>query len=106
MKNIRPTSKWYSSGCLVCRESLSNRTHFTEKLTKDTQKVFQKILEDTHQQFIQHVEEKRAGKLQVKSHRWSEPKVPEAEKKDKLYDGDIHIAREAKKLGYRISCCK
>jgi len=34
------------------KETLNSRSHPFEKLTKDSQKVIMKILEDTHVQFI------------------------------------------------------
>jgi len=79
----------YVEKYITSKETLNNRVHYMEKLTKDSQKVVQRILEDTHGQFIQQVEERRGSKITV----------PENERKGIVYEGDVWTGKKAKEFG-------
>jgi len=68
---------------------LSQRLSWTEELNQESRDMVHEVLKDTHERFIQHVEDKRGSKITV----------DEASKKEELYDGRIFLGRQAQEKG-------
>eukprot|EP01017_Pseudomicrothorax_dubius_P026525 TRINITY_DN2969_c0_g1_i2.p1 TRINITY_DN2969_c0_g1~~TRINITY_DN2969_c0_g1_i2.p1 ORF type:complete len:202 (+),score=37.79 TRINITY_DN2969_c0_g1_i2:77-682(+) len=56
---------------------------------ESSRQMLQSLVEDTHKKFVEHVEAHRKDKL----------KVPQEEKTDSIYSGDVYAGRRALELG-------
>jgi len=68
---------------------LSNKLSWLEELDGETKNKVQGVLKETHERFIQHVEEKRGGKLSIE----------QENRKDKLFEGDVYLGNQAQNFG-------
>jgi signal peptide peptidase SppA len=68
---------------------LSQRLSWSEELNEESRTLVREVLRDTHERFIQHVEEKRGSKIVG----------DEATKKEELYDGSIFLGKKAQEKG-------